>query len=509
MQRNRRNPQQEKPCLIFCYNHSAASAHTGQCDCACAMIVQTDYRTSAPAESAVYQASSGVTFSVTREYQARLGQNHQVVVMNDPALRILTHFQQPRALLDVPTAWRADWGESLVNVTLTQMCVLGLLTPADYTRSPFIETPTILSAWLHLTDRCSLRCDYCYLPHACADMSPATGRAAIDATFRSALAHGYRAVKLKYAGGEPLLRFPFIVELHRYAQTLAQEHGLDLDGVVLSNGTLLTGAMVETMQATGIRLMISLDGIGEAHDRQRRFPDGRGSFDVVARAIDLALAGGLVPDISITVSGRNAAGLPEVVAWVLERDLPFSLNFYREHSRSDCQSDLQLDEARIVEGMLAAYKVIEGNLPRRSLLASLVDRANLAALHHRVCSVGQSYLVFDTEGRVAPCQMVMEQTVASCYDSDPLTALRESTTGLHNPTVDEKEGCRTCEWRYWCAGGCPLQAYRATGCYDVKSPNCAIYKALYPEVVRLEGLRLLKYAEVEGTLKNTVEINVA
>jgi hypothetical protein len=38
-----------------------------------------------------------------------------------------------------------------------------------------------------------------------------------------------------------------------------------------------------------------------------------------------------------------------------------------------------------------------------------------------------------------------------------------------------------------------LTTYRATGRYDVKSPNCNIYKALFPEALRLEGLRLLKY----------------
>jgi uncharacterized protein len=91
--------------------------------------------------------------------------------------------------------------------------------------------------------------------------------------------------------------------------------------------------------------------------------------------------------------------------------------------------------------------------------------------------------------------MVMTQTVTDYNDPDPLATVRGSTTGLQNPKVDEKEECSKCEWRYWCTGGCPLQAYRATGRYDVKSPNCNIYKALYPEVVRLEGLRLLKYAK--------------
>jgi uncharacterized protein len=34
-----------------------------------------------------------------------------------------------------------------------------------------------------------------------------------------------------------------------------------------------------------------------------------------------------------------------------------------------------------------------------------------------------------------------------------------------------------------------------TGRSDVKSPNCSIYKALFPDAVRLEALRLLKYMQ--------------
>ena len=432
-----------------------------------------------------------------------------IAVLNLPAYQRFERFAVPHSLTDT---------------TDRQFAALNLLI-SEHTPKSITIQPSTLSAWLHITDRCNLRCDYCYLPHVRADMSLATGRAAIDATFRSALAHGYRAVKLKYAGGEPLLRFPLVVELHRYAQSLAQQHGLELDDVVLSNGTLLTGEMVETMQSVGLRLMISLDGLGSYHDNQRHFPDRRGSFDAVARAVDLALAGSLVPDISIsiTVSGRNAGGLADVVDWVLESDLPFSLNFYRENTCSAAHTDLRLEEDRIVEGMLAAYKVIESNLPRRSLLASLADRANLSAPHLHTCSVGQSYLVFDTEGRVAPCQMAMTQTLTDYNDPDPLATVRSNTIGLQNPKVDEKEECSECEWRYWCAGGCPLQAHRATGRYDVKSPNCNIYKALYPEVVRLEGMRLLKYAEeiardkvqeskvlewAEDTLEERPEINV-
>jgi len=39
-----------------------------------------------------------------------------------------------------------------------------------------------------------------------------------------------------------------------------------------------------------------------------------------------------------------------------------------------------------------------------------------------------------------------------------------------------------------------VATFAATGRFDVRSPNCRIYKAVYPEAVRLEGLRLLAYA---------------
>ncbi len=360
------------------------------------------------------------------------------------------------------------------------------------------DSTKMISIWLHITDRCNLRCAYCYLPHKREDMSLETGRAAVDAIFRSAEANNYQKIKTKYAGGEPLLRFPLIVELHQYAQEISKVHGYnpdtDIDGVVLSNGTLLTEEIVSNLQSLNLRLMISLDGMGDWHDVQRTYAGGRGTFKDVSEGVDLALEHKLVPDISITVSGRNADGLPEIIEWVLERDLPFSINYYRQNDFSVTHDDLKLEEEKIIAGMQAAFAVIESNLPERSLLASLTDRANLSVPHMKTCSVGQDYLVFDQNGRVAKCQMKMDEPIADVHTKDPLTLIREDQIGIQNISVEEKEGCRDCQWKLYCAGGCPLETYRATGRYNVQSPNCNIYKSIFPEVLRLEGLRLLEQA---------------
>lgn len=350
-------------------------------------------------------------------------------------------------------------------------------------------------AWIHLTGRCNLICNYCYLARTQSGMSIETGREVMRSIVDVAEIYHGSKIELKYSGGEPLLRFPLVVELHCYAQSLAEKHGLGLEGVVLSNGTLLTAEMIETLKSLNLRLMISLDGLGVYHDAHRRYASGRGSFADVSEAVDLAIAHELKPSISVTVSSRTAEGLPGVMAWILKRDLPFSLNFYRENSFSASQTDLRLDEQKITAGMLAAFKVLENNLPRRPFLGGLIDRANLSVPHIHTCGVGQNYLVFDTQGRVSKCQMQMDAPVSSAWAADPLGDVRADQSGVRNVSGDEKEGCRDCQWKYWCAGGCPLETFRATGRYDVKSPNCNIYKALFPEALRLEGLRLLKYQD--------------
>ncbi|MBD2439336.1 radical SAM/SPASM domain-containing protein [Nostoc sp. FACHB-110] len=431
-------------------------------------------------------------------YSVCYGTYHQVTVLNQSARDLLNLFSNPCNLNDIALR-KSDFDAKDLQTAIQKLYQAGLIVPQKNCSFNLNETPETLTAWLHITDRCNLRCDYCYLPHLPSDMSIETGKAAIESTFRSASLNHYRRVRLKYAGGEALLCPNVIQELHLYAQSVSEATNILLDGVVLSNGTLIKPEIIEMLQKLNLRLMISLDGLSNFHNMQRAYAGGKNSFADVERGIKIAVENGLIPDISITVTGRNASGLANLIEWLLEDDLPFSLNFYRENELSATYADLQLEESQLITGMLAAFKVIERKLPHRSLLGSLIDRTNLASLHKRTCGVGQSYLVFDDKGQIAKCQMQLHKTVSSVDILDPLKVVRQDKTGIQNLSVEDKEGCRTCEWKYWCTGGCPLATFKATGRYDIQSPNCNIYKALYPEAIRLEGLRLIKYYQATST----------
>jgi uncharacterized protein len=381
-----------------------------------------------------------------------------------------------------------------VEKTAASLYSLGFLQDAYTTLHTHVrEQSQTLSAWLHVTNACNLSCHYCYIHKTSEHMEDDTARRAVDAIFRSAVQHQYKRIQLKYAGGEASLQLNNVLAIHDYAIQQAQKYALTIYDHIISNGVSLTQQMINHLKERHIGVTISLDGIGTFHDVQRTFANGLGSFKYVDRTITRLLASGLVPSINVTVSQRNLTGLTHLVEYLLDRNLRFTFSYYRENDCSADLRDLQYTEECMIATMRAAFDLIEQRLPRWHLINSLLDKASLNIPHQHTCAVGRSYLVIDQQGGIAKCHADIKRTVTTIDADDPLQAIRDDRDGVQGLSVEEKEGCRTCQWRYWCAGGCPLLTHRFTGRYDIKSPNCHIYKALFPEVLRLEALRLLKY----------------
>jgi uncharacterized protein len=419
-----------------------------------------------------------------------------VVVLNEAARQILRRFDGPATHAQAQAPGPDTPAE--VDAVVTRLSRAGIIHPVGQPARPVFGESATLTAWLHVSNACNLRCPYCYVHKSAAGMDSRVGRASVDALIDSALAHGFSTVKLKYAGGEASLNKELVLELDAYARERAAAHGLELQAVLLSNGVALRPAFVDALKAAGVRIMISLDGVGAAHDAQRPFVNGRPSFRNVEATIGQLLDQGHPPHLSITITSRNAAGVADAVRFALDRELTFSLNFFRDNECAADVTDLRFTETEMIDGLMDAFAVIRERPPSWSVLGSILDRGQLLQPRQRPCGVGQDYVVIDHAGKVAKCHMEVERTLGDVFRDDPVELVRRDTTTTLNLLVDEKEGCRDCSWRHWCSGGCPVATFAATGRYDVKSPNCGIYKAIYPEALKLEGLRLLKYAADAG-----------
>jgi len=391
--------------------------------------------------------------------------------LNAPAWERWQSFRVPRPL------------ENPVDETLAQE---NLIVPVGGQFKLRTSPPETLIAWLHLTNACNLSCLYCYVHKSPEYMPEHTGLEAVERLIETTQERGFPRLKLKYAGGEPMLHFSLVKKLGQKARALARQTGIELEQVLLSNGTRISASDVEWFLANQCKLMISLDGLGKAHDRMRPRKNGSGTFERVARTGDeILLPKGMTPFVSITITKMNANSAADAVRWALTRDLPVSLNFYRQPDHRHNQNGLALEDEIIIQGMLAAYQVFEEYLPTRPFLNGLLDRAQMNA-HLHTCGVGQNYIAITHEGKLAQCQMQLHAPVAQSLQGDLLSLV--SGGNIHNISVEEKNSCRDCLYRFRCTGGCPLESLRFG-----QSPNCKIYQALFPAALHLEGLRLLKY----------------
>lgn len=455
------------------------------CDCACSTAPFQLYPEHVT--STYYQIVSDIYYEkLTEEFWLAFSpfSPSGPCVMNNAARQRLQQFEQ------LPQALAAPIDQEF----LTQ----NLIMPVGQKIQMSQEQVHSLVVWLHITNACNLDCPYCYVRKSSARMTEEIGKDAIDKIVEAILAGGFRRLKLKYAGGEALLHFRLIQILHEYVQQRLADTNVELHEVVLSNGVFISSRVADWFAVTGVRLMISLDGVEGDHNRQRPMKSGGNTFSFIEKNIDgILLKKGIIPHISVTVTGLNANGIAQTVAWIQSRELPFTINFYRENSASSDYKALQIEEAAIITGLRDAYRVIEHHLPTWSLMNGLLDKMNTQA-HTHTCGVGQNYLVINHEGHLTQCQMhVNDPYTQQDTDIRKLSASKIipliANGPIKNISVDEKSGCRDCSFRYRCAGGCPIETYRAVGRWDVQSPNCNIYTTLYPEVLRLEGLRLLKF----------------
>lgn len=134
-----------------------------------------------------------------------------------------------------------------------------------------------LNLILFPTERCNLRCVYCYEDFQVGRMRPdvvSAIKALLDR--RSA---DLDALDLSWFGGEPLLAKDIVYDLSEYAQQRAKA-GLSYRANMTTNGYLLDVDTASRLVALGVTFFqISLDGFGAQHDVTRRRADGLGSFE--------------------------------------------------------------------------------------------------------------------------------------------------------------------------------------------------------------------------------------
>lgn len=148
---------------------------------------------------------------------------------------------------------------------------------------------------LKIHSRCNLACSYCYV-YRHADqgwrtqprtMSAATVDRVAQRIAEHVRAHRLSRVRVILHGGEPLLAGVELIDRAGTTIRTAVAPEVTVDFRLTTNGVLLDEAFLELFRRHRIGVAVSLDGPATAHDRERVFPNGRGSHDRVAQGLRL------------------------------------------------------------------------------------------------------------------------------------------------------------------------------------------------------------------------------
>ncbi len=258
------------------------------------------------------------------------------------------------------------------------------------------ERHRIRNVVLLITEECNLRCDYCYIRKQPRTMSEATARRSVEFLFDQAPPPP-ADLSITFFGGEPLLE-PRLIELvHSWATARAASEGRPVTFSMTTNATLLSPRNVEMITRLDIATRLSLDGVGAAHDRHRRARAGGGSFALVQRHLERAVA---LPSVSVrlTVSPETAADLPASIAWLAERGFR-SISFSPVIEADWTEESL----AHLYRALQELHRFQAERPALRITTLGGTAQATVATGDRWGCGAARALVAVDAEGHLYPC----------------------------------------------------------------------------------------------------------
>lgn len=152
---------------------------------------------------------------------------------------------------------------------------------------------------LRITERCNLRCTYCYAAGNTVtpcDMDEETAFRAIE----MCCPRGDR-LRIQLTGGEPLLMLDLIESIAAFGKRTGRKLSLS----VQTNGTLLTKDVCRRLKALSCAVGVSIDGVWEA-DLLRVMGDGSPSYPKTAEGIRNLGEAGIRCGITTVITNNNA-----------------------------------------------------------------------------------------------------------------------------------------------------------------------------------------------------------
>lgn len=338
--------------------------------------------------------------------------------------------------------------------------------------------------------RCNLRCSYCYEGGLTKDFRTMSYRMiqrvneSIDLIIEKKKTSG-KAIEVTLMGSEPLLEenkdiLNFFLESY-------QSKGFIVD--IITNGTALSYYRDFLFQYGVKEIQVTIDGIGEVHDKRRPFITGEGTFNKIIKGVEDILEKGILVHLRVNVDSQNIDQLPQLADFLVERGWALS-NLVKPYiyplSDAGC-----LGRKYILEEELVIDKVIKLSQTYENMqlfrwkfhgidhLESVI-RGEVFSPFLRYCSATKSQYVFGPDGKIYTCWWGVGNERYAVGEYYPkLSWHSKRLKEWRSRSIQTISECRKCKYALICGGGCGSKALQQHG--TIKSPRCIAFEKILNE----------------------------
>lgn len=350
------------------------------------------------------------------------------------------------------------------------------LTAKTFIGGQTVSQPPLKALSLAVAQKCNLGCTYCYAQEGsfggiAKNMSWEVAKAAVEQLL--AEAQPGERVNLSFLGGEPLVNRPLIQATTQLAVDLSQKKGVKIGFSITTNGTLVEPADADFFERYGFAVTVSLDGIGEIHDRTRSFKSGKGSYDRIIANIKPLLSQQQQMQVSarVTVTPQNL-----YLRETLEHFI--SLGFHSIGFSPMLSSPTGRDELdpEAFQKLLSQFIDCGREFERQTIAGFRYPFANITSAMQQIhrgthrpypCGAGAGYMGVSADGNLSTCHRFVDNELGGMGSLKTGIDRDRQDRWLKQRHVDRQTPCNQCWARYLCGGGCHYEViYRGRPACD-------------------------------------------
>ncbi len=348
------------------------------------------------------------------------------------------------------------------------------------------RNPVIKALCLHVAHTCNLNCEYCFAAQGkyhgqSALMSFETGKRALDFLVENSGTR--RNLEVDFFGGEPLMNFDVVKKLVAYARSIENEKGKNFRFTLTTNGMLIDDDVIDFCNRECHNVVLSLDGRKEVHDRLRKTPAGKGSYDTI------------IPKFKEFVKRRGGKGY-YMRGTFTHNNVDFTNDIFHMADLGFTELSMEpvvckpTDPYALTEEdlpvLMEQYEILAKEMIKRrkegrpfTFYHYMIDLKSGPCIYKRItgCGSGTEYMAVTPTGELYPCHQFVGDPAYKLGDVFNGIANEELRSEFGKCNAYSREECKNCWARLFCSGGCAANAYHATGSIDgVYEYGCKLFK---------------------------------